>query len=62
MQKTIFLFAIIATIISSSCNNAGEQNKQEIKSEKHDSSHKERTETDTLGMKMSGNELDSKKK
>jgi hypothetical protein len=29
--------------------------------EKHDSTHKEKKGTDTLGMKMGGNELDSKK-
>ncbi len=29
---------------------------------KHDSTYKEKTEADTLGMKMGGNELDSKKK
>lgn len=62
MQKIIFLLAIIVATIGSSCTNAGEQNKQEIKSEKHDSTHKEKTEADTLGMKMGGNELDSKKK
>lgn len=56
------MLTIIVTAIGSSCTNAGEQNKQEIKSEKHDSTHKERTEADTLGMKMGGNELDSKKK
>lgn len=62
MQKIIFLFTVIVITIGSSCANTNEQNKQEIKSEKHDSIHKEKTEADTLGMKMGGNELDSKKK
>lgn len=62
MQKIIFLLTIIVTTIGSSCTNADEQNKQEIGSEKHDSTHKERTEADTLGMIMGDNELDSKKK
>lgn len=62
MQKIIFLLIIIVATIGSSCTNAGEQNKQEIKSEKHDSTHKEREEMDTIGMKMGGNELDTKKK
>ena len=61
MQKIIFLLTIVVIIINSSCTNAGEQDKQEIKSEKHDSTHKEKTDADTLGMKMGGNELDSKK-
>jgi hypothetical protein len=60
MQKIISLLVIIVITIGSSCNNSSEGNKQEIKSEKHDSTHKERTEADTLGMKMGGNELDSK--
>ncbi|KAF0243344.1 MAG: hypothetical protein FD183_17 [Chitinophagaceae bacterium] len=62
MHKILFLLTIIVTIIGSSCTNAGKENKQEIKSEKHDSTHKERKETDTMGMKIGGNELDSKKK
>jgi hypothetical protein len=61
MQKILFLIAVIAITIGSSCTNAGEEKRQEIQSEKHDSNHKERTEADTLGMKMGGNELDSKK-
>jgi hypothetical protein len=62
MQKILLLIATIVTTIGSSCTNADEQNKQEIKSEKHDSTHNERKETDTMGMKMGGNELDSKQK
>lgn len=62
MRKIIFLIAIIVITIGSSCTNSGEEKRQEIQSEKHDSAHKERKETDTMGMKMGGNELDSKKK
>ncbi len=62
MQKILFLIAITVITIGSSCTNADQQNKQDIKSEKHDSTHKERKETDTMGMKMGGNELDSKQK
>lgn len=62
MHKMLFLIAIIVIIIGSSCTNAGEEKEQVIQSEKHDSTHKERKETDTMGMKMGGNELDSKKK
>jgi len=62
MKKKLFLIAITVITIGSSCTNADEQNKQEIQSEKHDSTHKERKETDTMGMKMGGNEFDSKKK
>ncbi|MBR2647919.1 MAG: hypothetical protein ACRCSM_09610 [Sediminibacterium sp.] len=62
MQKIFFSLAIVVITIGSSCTNAGEKDKQEIKSEKHDSGHKEKTDADTLGMKMDGNELDSKKK
>jgi hypothetical protein len=62
MQKILLLIATIVTTIGSSCTNTDEQNKQEIKSESHDSTHKERKETDTMGMKMGGNELDSKQK
>lgn len=62
MQKFVFLLTIIVTTIGTSCTNAGEQNKQEIKSEKHDSTHKERTEADTLGTKIGGKELNSEKK
>lgn len=62
MQKILLLIATIVTTIGSSCTNTDEQNKQEIKSERHDSTHKERKETDTMGMKMGGNELDSKQK
>ncbi len=62
MQKILFLIAITVIIMGSSCTNAGEEKRQEIQSEKHDSTHKERKETDTVGMKMGGNELDSKKK
>lgn len=40
MQKILLLIATIVTTIGSSCTNADEQNKQEIKSEKHDSTHK----------------------
>lgn len=60
MQKIIYLLAIIVIAIGSSCNNSSEGNKPEIKSEKHDSTHKERTELDTLGMQMRDNELKSK--
>ena len=62
MYKILFLLAIIVTTVNSGCTNAGDKKKQEIQPEKHDSTHKERKETDTLGMKMGGNELDSKKK
>lgn len=62
MQKILFLIAIIIITIGSSCTNAGEEKRQEIQSEKHNSTHKQRKETDTMGMKMGGNELDSKKK
>ncbi|MBN8665854.1 MAG: hypothetical protein J0M30_00030 [Chitinophagales bacterium] len=62
MQKILFLITIIVITVGSSCTNAGEEKRKEIQSEKHDSTHKERKETDTLGMKMGGNELDSKKK
>ncbi len=62
MQKIIFIIAVIVVTIGSGCTNAGEEKRQEIQSEKHDSTHKERKETDTTGMKMGGNELDSKKK
>lgn len=62
MKKIFFLIAIIVITIGSSCTNADEENRKEIQSEKHDSTHKERKETDTMGMKMGGNELDSKKK
>lgn len=57
MQKILFLIAIIVIIIGSSCTNEGEEKRQEIQSEKHDSTNKERKETDTMGMKMGGNEL-----
>lgn len=62
MQKILFLIAMIVLTIGSSCTNSGKQNEQEIKSEKHDSTHKEKAEADTLGMKMGGNELNSKQK
>lgn len=62
MKKILFIIAITAITIGSSCTNAGDEKRQEIQSEKHDSTHKERKETDTMGMKMGGNELDSKKK
>ena len=62
MRKIIFLIAIIVITIGSSCTNSGEEKRQEIQSEKHDSTHKEKKEADTMGMKMGGNELDSKKK
>ena len=62
MQKILFLIAVIVITIGSSCTNAAEEKRQEIQSEKHDSTRIERKETDTMGMKMGGNELDSKKK
>lgn len=62
MHKIFFLLSITIAILMGSCTNAGEQNKKEIKSEKHDSAQQERKEADTLGMKMGGNELESKKK
>ena len=40
MKKKLFLIAITVITIGSSCTNADEQNKQEIQSEKHDSTHK----------------------
>lgn len=60
MQKIIFLLAILVITIGSSCNNSSERIEREIKSEKHDSTHKEKTEADTIGMKMRDNELKSK--
>ncbi len=62
MKKILFLIAITIITIGSSCTNAGEKKRQEIQSEKHDSTHKEKKETDTMSMKMGGKELDSKKK
>jgi len=62
MHKILFLLTIIVTTVSSACTNAVDKNKQEIQQEKHDSAHKEKKETDTLGMKMGGNELDTEKK
>ena len=62
MQKILFLIVIIVTTVGSNCTNTGEEKREEIQSEKHDSAHKERKETDTTGMKMGGNELNSKQK
>lgn len=62
MQKIIILISIIVITIGSGCTNAGKEKRKEIQSGKNDSTNKERKETDTLGMKMGGNELDSKKK
>lgn len=63
MNKIILLCAFTITIAGSSCTNFEKQNKQEeMQSEKHDSTHKEKEKADTLGMKMGGYELESKKK
>lgn len=62
MYKILLLLAITVTTVNIGCANAGDKNKQQMQREKHDSTLKEKKETDTLGMKMGGNELDSKKK
>ena len=61
MKKLIYVLIAAAGLSITACTDSA-QNKKEPELEKHDSNHKEKTEADTLGMKMGGNELDSKKK
>lgn len=61
MKKIIYVFIAAAVWSFTACTDSA-QNKKEPEMEKHDSTHKEKKEADTLGMKMGGNELDSKKK
>ena len=61
MYKILFLLAITVTTVNIGCANAGDKNKQQMQREKHDSTLKEKKETDTLGMKMGGNELIQRK-
>ncbi len=60
MKKEILIFAVIAAVSFTSCNNATPKMQEVKKEEQHDSAHKKAS--DSVGMKMGGNELDSKKK
>lgn len=62
MHKMLSLYVIIIISISSGCTNAGNNKTQEIQQQRHDSTPVKKMNTDTLGMKMGGNELNSKKK
>ncbi len=44
MQKILFLIVIIVTTVGSNCTNTGEEKREEIQSEKHDSAHKVKKE------------------
>lgn len=67
-KLSITLLALATVAVFTACNNASNETKEAGKEEKHneadghkhDTTHK--NNTDTLGMKMGGNELDSKKK
>ena len=61
MKIVIYVLIAAAGLSITACTDST-QSKKEPEMEKHDSTHKEKKEADTLGMKMGGNELDSKKK
>ena len=75
MKKSILIFAAVLSIGFIACNNDAKESKETSKEELHDThdgdNHKEgdghkhdtthAKDADTLGMKMGGNELDSKK-
>jgi protein involved in sex pheromone biosynthesis len=62
MHKILSLYVIIVISISSGCTNAVDNKTQEIQQQRHDSTPVKKKGMDTLGMKMGGNELNSKKK
>lgn len=78
MKKKLFTAVLVAAMITTfgACNNASNETKEAEKEKMHDvhdgDNHKKdnghqhdtthKNDADTLGMKMGGNELDSKKK
>lgn len=75
-KLSITLFALATVVVFAACNNASTETKEAEKEKMHDlhdgDNHKKddghqhdtthKNDADTLGMKMGGNELDSKKK
>lgn len=60
MKKSILFMFVSAIIALCSCSNEPKQNTKPVKKEQSEATHKK--DADSLGMKMGGNELDSKKK
>lgn len=60
MKKSILFISNAAIIALCSCSNEPKQNMEPVKNGQSKPTHKK--DADSLGMKMGGNELDSKKK
>ncbi len=67
MKKKILFIVFVSAVIFSACNNPSQKNTDNkqlnaVKDDGHNHNDSNIKKTDSLGMKMGGHELDTKKK